>query len=217
MATFTWIPRFIRHLRASLISGVTPWQSSRASAQPLARTGPMALGSPVGCIVPQDRRLLWPYPSFCTPPSGLLIMSAWPCAFAPAAEVPQFTLPILCVVPSSILRWFQQVRLTMSSLPMLSSHSSQTLDNHGSPANPDQSGSCLEAAMFALCYGPHALLALLWSGLLLPSFRRWGRPQSLRRISLHGSSFITMAGSSPAGLAALWAAGELLALTGLNH
>ena len=63
--------------------------------------------------------------------------------------------------------------------------------------------------MFALCYGPHALLALLWSGLLLPSFRRRGRPQSLRRISLHGSSFITIAGSSPAGLAALWAAVEI--------
>jgi hypothetical protein len=46
----------------------------------------MALGSPMGCIVPQDRRLLWPYPSCCAPPSGLMIMSAWPCAFAPAAE-----------------------------------------------------------------------------------------------------------------------------------
>jgi hypothetical protein len=39
----------------------------------------------MGCSVPQDRRLLWPYPSFCTPPGGLMIMSAWSCACAPAA------------------------------------------------------------------------------------------------------------------------------------
>ena len=79
----------------------------------------------------------------------------------------------------------------------------------GSPPIQIKRRSILEAAMFALCYGPHALLALLWSGLLLPSFRSWGHPQSLRRISLHGSSFITMAGSSPAGLAALWAASRV--------
>jgi hypothetical protein len=53
------------------------------------------------------------------------IMSAWPCACAPAAEVPQFTLPILCDVPSSVLRWFQQVHVTISSLPMLSSQQLQ--------------------------------------------------------------------------------------------
>ena len=72
VATFTWVPRLIRHLIASLISGVIPWQSSKASVQPLARTGPMALGSPVGCIVPQDLHLLWPYPRLCWPPSGLI-------------------------------------------------------------------------------------------------------------------------------------------------
>ena len=137
VATFTWgFPRLIRHLSASLISGVTPWHSSRASGQPLARTGPMALGSSMGCSVPQDRRLLWPYPSFCTPPGGLMIMSAWSCACAPAAEVPQFTLPVLCDVPSSVLRWFQQVLLTISSLPMLSS---QHLQGARQPRVPRQS------------------------------------------------------------------------------
>lgn len=150
----------------------------------------MALGSSRGCIVPQDRRLLWPYPSFCPPPGSLFVMSAWSYACAPAAEVPQFTLPILCDVPSSILRWFQQVHLTISSLLMLSSQQLQGARQPRVPANPEQTGCPLEAAMFALCYGPHALLALLWSGLLLPSFRRWGRPQSLRRISLHTSWFI---------------------------
>jgi hypothetical protein len=44
----------------------------------------MALGSPMGCIVPQDLRWLWPYPRLCSPPSGLSIMSAGPCALAPA-------------------------------------------------------------------------------------------------------------------------------------
>ena len=96
----------------------------------------MALGSSMGCSVPQDRRLLWPYPSFCTPPGGLMIMSAWSCACAPAAEVPQFALPVLCDVPSSVLRWFQQVLLTISSLPMLSS---QHLQGARQPRVPRQS------------------------------------------------------------------------------
>jgi hypothetical protein len=90
----------------------------------------------MGCSVPQDRRLLWPYPSFCTPPRGLMIISAWSCACAPAAEVPQFTLPVLCDVPSSVLRWFQQVHLTISSLPMLSS---QQLQGARQPRVPRQS------------------------------------------------------------------------------
>jgi len=63
-------------------------------------------------------------------------MSAWSCACAPAAEVPQFTLPVLCDVPSSVLRWFQQVLLTISSLPMLSS---QHLQGARQPRVPRQS------------------------------------------------------------------------------
>jgi hypothetical protein len=96
----------------------------------------MALGSSEGCIVPQDPRLLWPYPSFCPPPDSLLIMSAWSYACAPAAEVPQFTLPILCDVPSSVLRRFQQEHLTISSLLMLSS---QQLQGARQPRVPRQS------------------------------------------------------------------------------
>jgi hypothetical protein len=46
----------------------------------------MALGSPAGCIVPQDLRLLWPYPRLCPPPKGLILISAWPCALAPACR-----------------------------------------------------------------------------------------------------------------------------------
>jgi hypothetical protein len=86
MATFAYL-RFIRHLSGGLVSGVVPWQSSRAPVHILLRTRPMALGSPAGFVVPQDRRLLWPYPSFCSLPFGLVFMSAWPFgALAPACR-----------------------------------------------------------------------------------------------------------------------------------
>src|SRR6516225_3129571 len=78
--------------------------------------------------------------------------------------------------------------------------------SHGSTSSGSR-GSCYEASpAFALRYGPMVLLALLRPGLLLPSFREWGRPFHPRRLSLDGLSSFTITGLSPAGLAALWAA-----------
>ena len=95
------------------------------------------------------------------------------------AEGPQFTLSVLLlravistpvapagacndVFPAGVvfaqLQWARQPRLP--------------------PAIQIHRGCPLEAAMFAYRYGPHASLALLWSGLLLPSFRRLGRPST---------------------------------------
>jgi len=39
-------------------------------------TGPVALGSPSGCIVRPDRRLLWPHLRLCRPPERLMNYSA---------------------------------------------------------------------------------------------------------------------------------------------
>ena len=94
-------------------------------------------------------------------------------------RVPNLLCQSFCCVPSSVLRWPQQVLLTMSSLPVLSSPNSKGLDSHTLPSAIQIHRGCpLEAAMFASRYGPHASLALLWSGLLLPSFRRPGRPSA---------------------------------------
>lgn len=60
-----------RRAKWPMTSDVPRFRASRASVQPLARTSPMALSFSMGCSVPQDPRLRWPYPSFCTPPSGL--------------------------------------------------------------------------------------------------------------------------------------------------
>ena len=58
-------------------------------------TGPVALGSPAGCIVRPARRLLWPHPRLCEPPDGLWIIPSGCETCSPAAEGPQFTLTIL--------------------------------------------------------------------------------------------------------------------------
>jgi hypothetical protein len=75
---------------------------------------PMALGSPASCVVSPDRCLLWPYPRLSSPPSGLSIISARPRRSRASLErVPNLLCQSLCGVPSSILRWLRQVRVTM--------------------------------------------------------------------------------------------------------
>jgi hypothetical protein len=95
---------------------------------------PMALGSPTGCSVPRDLRLLWPYPSLCLPPNGLMLISAWPCACrASLQRVPNLLCQSIWCVPSSVLRWSWQVLITMPCLPVLSSPNSNGFDDHVCP------------------------------------------------------------------------------------
>ncbi len=77
-----------------------------------------------------------------------------------------------------------------------------------SPTSSGTRGSFNEAAAFALCYGLEKLLAPLRPGLLRPSLPGPGRPEHPGRLSLDGSSSVTIAGLAPAGRAALWAAPE---------
>ena len=48
-------------------------------------------------------------------------------------RVPNLLCQSFCCVPSSVLRWPQQVLVTMSSLPVLSSPNSNGLDSHACP------------------------------------------------------------------------------------
>src|SRR6266403_5472490 len=79
-------------------------------------TCPVALGSASGYVVRQPHCLLWPHPSFLPAPAGFIIIarSAWP------AEGPQFILPELGSVPSSLLRWFRCAKNKLAHTTWLS-------------------------------------------------------------------------------------------------
>src|SRR5438876_11625884 len=69
--------------------------STRRHRELLTTTaGPVALGSPAGYIVRPARRLLWPHLRLCRPPNGLWIIPSGCGTHPPAAEGPQFTLPV---------------------------------------------------------------------------------------------------------------------------
>ena len=149
----------------------------------LSRTaGPVALDSPTGYIVRSDLCLLRPHLRLCRPPAGLWIIPSGRGTNPPAAEGPQFTLPVLftpCRCPYSggpndctrrcLRRWF--------CLRPISTGSATTC-----PTIPVQVGSVIEAAAFALCYGLEMLLALLRPGLLLPSLLEPGHPGNSSRL-----------------------------------
>ena len=139
-------------------------------------TGPVALGSPTGCIVRPDPRLLWPHLRLGRPPERLMNYSA---RLRVQTRQPQRVPNLLCQsfhpMPPPVLRWSQQLLSTLSSLLVLPSPLLHWLGNHKSHHSRTR-GLRNGAAAFALCYGLERLLALLWPGLLLPSFHRSGRP-----------------------------------------
>jgi hypothetical protein len=124
----------------------------------------------------------------------------------PATEGPQFTLLVLLTMPLPVLRWLQRLHLTMPSPLVLPSPLYHRLGNHNSPTNPDPVGSHYRSCNIRFMLRPGHLLALLRSGLLLPSLLGPGRPSHPSRLSLDGSSSFSIAGLTPAGLSALWAA-----------
>jgi hypothetical protein len=165
-----------------------------------------ALGSPTGSIVRPAHRLLWPHLRLCRPPAGLWIIPSGCEPVPPATEGPQFTLPVLLTMPLPVLRWLQRLHLTMPSPLILPSPLYHGLGSHNSPTNPDPMGSHYRSCNIRFMLRPGHLLALLRSGLLLPSLLGPGRPSHPSRLSLDGSSSFSIAGLTPAGLSALWAA-----------
>jgi len=120
-------------------------------------------------------------------------------------RVPNLLCQSLHSMPPPVLRWFRRLPATIPSSSVLPSPFPYRLGNHKS--HPSGSGGpCNEAAAFALCYGLGVLQALLRPGPLRPSFHGPGHPTCPRWLSLDGSLSFTIAGLSPAGLAALWAA-----------
>jgi hypothetical protein len=122
-------------------------------------------------------------------------------------EGPQFTLCVCPSVPSSVPRWTVRVRLTVPSplvLAFVISVETRHPQRHG---NRFTRGQRIEAAKFALCYGPARLLALHRQGRLRPSFHLMSHLLR-RRLSLYGIQSIPVAGLSPARHTALWAASK---------
>ena len=155
----------------------------QAGPRLLTRTaGPVALGSPTGSIVRPDHCLLWPHLRLCRPPAGLWIIPS-SCLPVPT-EGPQFTLPVLLTMPLPVLRWLQRLHLTMPSPLVLPSPRNQGLGSHNSPTNPDPMGSYYRSCNIRFMLRPGHLLALLRSGLLLPSLLGPGRPSHPSRLSL---------------------------------
>jgi len=96
-------------------------------------------------------------------------------------RVPNLLCQSFLPMPSPVLRWSPRLHTTMPSSRVLPSPHLYWLGNHRSHQS-GTSGLCNEAAAFALCYGLEVLLALLRSGLLLPSLRGPGHPEIPRRL-----------------------------------
>ena len=145
-------------------------------------TGPVALGSPSGCIVRPDHCLLWPHLRLCRPPQRLMNYSV---RLRSHPRQPQRVPNLLCQslhpMPLPLLRWSQRLHSTMSSSLVLPSPLCYWLDNHLAHRS-GSGGSFNEAATFTLCYGLEVLLALLRSGLLLPSLLGPGHPRFPSRL-----------------------------------
>ena len=102
-------------------------------------TGPVALGSPTGCAVWLAPRLLWPHLRLGRPLNGLWIIPSGCGTGPPAAEGPQFTLPVLSpravartpVVPASAC---DNVFLADTSLRLLCIDSATTMPRVSEPA-----------------------------------------------------------------------------------
>jgi hypothetical protein len=104
----TSLGRFLRTNRLGF------WQSGR--------TGPEALGSPAGYVVPPGQCLLWPHRKLSVPPSDLWIRR-WVFALRPRMgwnrEAPQFTLHDYFPVPPSIPRRTRRLLLAVASPSMV--------------------------------------------------------------------------------------------------
>jgi len=149
---------------------------------PTQTTGPVALGSPTGCSVRPDHRLLRPHLRLCRPPERFMNYSV---RRRGLPRQPQRVPTLLCQsfdpMPLPILRWSQRLHLTMPSSLVLPSPLCYWLGNHIT----HQSGtgrSFNEAAAFSLWYGLDVLLALLRSGRLLPSLLGPGHPSFPSRL-----------------------------------
>src|SRR5437899_6317857 len=91
-------PRLLigRHVGISFLSvlSVVGLATKRHRELLTTTAGPVALGSPAGCIVRPARRLLWPHLRLCRLLGGLWIIPPGCGTNPPATEGPQFTLSV---------------------------------------------------------------------------------------------------------------------------
>ncbi len=94
-------------------------------------TGPVALGSPTGCIVRPAHRLLWPHLRLCWPPKRFMNYSVrLRSCLRQLQRVPNLLCESFDAMPLPILRWPQRLPLTMSSSPVLPSPLRYWLGDH---------------------------------------------------------------------------------------
>jgi hypothetical protein len=115
-------------------------------------SGPEALGSPAGCVVPPGRRLLRPHPRLRPAPAALGLAIRRRASRGP--QGPQFTPRILLPVPSPIPRRIG--RCGTIRVPPASAFAQSEMGSASARlrANRYVRGSGFEAAEFALCCGP---------------------------------------------------------------
>ena len=111
-------------------------------------------------------------------PYGLCIMPLGLVSQVP--EVPQFTLRVFPIVPSTVPRRTQRLHLTVSSPLVLPSPSPQGLGIRNSHACRVHVGRVTRLSLVRFRYGPDGLLALPRPGRLLSSFHPLGRPNECR-------------------------------------
>ena len=159
-------------------------------------SGPEALGSPAGYIVPPGHRLLWPHPRRWTSPFDFRVSSPGLCATAPRPSVS----PLSSAYPSVHAASHTPAERTGSGCWPPVRASLRPLRRGSAPALRS-----FEAAEFALCCGPDRC-SPSFRGLIRSSFRPPSRLDGPSNIARRANSQFPVAGLSPAGHAALWAA-----------
>ena len=145
---------------------------------------PEALGSPTGCVVRSDHRLLWPHPSHSWPVHGL--------SSSPVDRCGDEWFPtLLCLSvrachPQDPGEPDRCVRLLLP-YPQWSSPNPSWLDIHSSTPLV-LAWTRNEAGSGSFSLRPARLLALHQQGHLLPSFRRPGRPGPTSAITTQANS-----------------------------
>ena len=127
----------------------TPVRYSRSPE----RSGPEALGSPAGYVVPQGHCLLWPHPRLSTSPVDLWINTTGLCLMPRPRASPVYSacpsVRATSRTPADRAAAGNGYLAARSSLRQLRMGSASALPRQSVRAWP-----CIEAAEFALCCGP---------------------------------------------------------------
>lgn len=172
-------------------------------------SGPEALGSPAGCIVPSGRCLLWPHPRLQFSLIDLWFSSMGLCLAAESWRFPALLCLSFC--PCRLpYPGGSSGECCFKCHPWQPSPICEGLGIRDGPRNSRFTrGVSNEAAQFALCCGPDSCLPCTDTGRLRSSFHPMSYLAETSNMTTRRTTAIAVAGLAPAGQAALQAATQM--------